>query len=123
MGYERFLALHVILIVPGTSRGFFVLVEKFAGRETFLEKGFSPRAPPFQKLLPVSLRKDGKVHGAVGLAVTCGLVSGGAGAGGHRCGVAYRPLYLPFLLRHLAEAPFHRPCLVCGHGLRLARLL
>ena len=52
-----------------------------------------------------------------------GLVSGGAGAGGHRCGVAYRPLYLPFLLRHLAEAPFHRPCLVCGHGLRLARLL
>ena len=23
--YERFLALHVILIVPGTSRGFFVL--------------------------------------------------------------------------------------------------
>ena len=79
--------------------------------------------PPFQKLLPVSLRKDGKVHGAVGLAVTCGLVSGGAGAGGHRCGVAYRPLYLPFLLRHLAEAPFHRPCLVCGHGLRLARLL
>ena len=28
----------------------------------------------------------------------------------------------PAFLRHLAEAPLHRPCLVCGHGLRLARL-
>ena len=46
--YERFLALHVILIVPGTRRGFFVLVEKLAGRETFLEKGspFPPQTPP-----------------------------------------------------------------------------
>ena len=58
--YERFLALHVILIVPGTSRGFFVLVEKLAGRETFLEKGSPSPCPPFQKLLPVGLCKDGK---------------------------------------------------------------
>ena len=29
--YERFLALHVILIVPATAGDFFVLVEKFAG--------------------------------------------------------------------------------------------
>ena len=60
VSYERFLALHVILIVPATAGDFFVLVEKLAGRETFWEKGFPPRAPPFQKLLPVSLRKDGK---------------------------------------------------------------
>ena len=56
--YESFLALHVILIVPGTSRGFFVLVEKLAGRETFLEKGSPSPCPPFQKLLPVSLCRD-----------------------------------------------------------------
>ncbi|MBR2610451.1 hypothetical protein, partial [Desulfovibrio sp.] len=49
VGYERFLALHVILIVPGTSRGFFVLVEKLAGRETFLEKGSPSPCPTLPK--------------------------------------------------------------------------
>ena len=49
MGYERFLALHVILIVPGTSRGFFVLVEKLAGRENFLEKGSPSPCPSLPK--------------------------------------------------------------------------
>ena len=47
--YERFLALHVILIVPGTAGDFFVLVEKFAGRETFLEKGSPSPCPSLPK--------------------------------------------------------------------------
>ena len=47
--YERFLALHVILIVPGTAGDFFVLVEKFAGRETFLEKGSPSPCPTLPK--------------------------------------------------------------------------
>ena len=47
--YERFLALHVILIVPGTAGDFFVLVEKFAERETFLEKGSPSPCPTLPK--------------------------------------------------------------------------
>ena len=59
--YERFLALHVILIVPGTSRGFFCFGGKvWREGEPFWKKVLPPRAPPFQKLLSVSLRKDGK---------------------------------------------------------------
>ena len=53
--YERFLALHVILIVPGTAGDFFVGkeelggLEKFAGRETFLEKGSPSPCPSLPK--------------------------------------------------------------------------
>ena len=69
--YERFLALHVILIVPGTSRGFFVLVEKLAGRETFLEKGSpSPYPSPSPPLRPSIRRQEGapkqKIPGCTG---------------------------------------------------------
>ena len=70
--YERFLALHVILIVPGTSRGFFVLVEKLAGRENFLEKGSPSPYPSLPKTFVGEPRRDGKVRGAVRLAVTLG---------------------------------------------------
>ena len=34
--------------------------EQLAGRETFWEKGSPPRAPPFQKLLPLGLCEDGR---------------------------------------------------------------
>ncbi|MCI7507392.1 hypothetical protein, partial [Desulfovibrio piger] len=43
------LALHVFLIVPGTAGDFFVLVEKLAGRETFLEKGSPSPCPTLPK--------------------------------------------------------------------------
>ena len=58
--YERFLALHVILIVPGTSRGFFCFGGKACGEGNLFGKRFSLPVPPFQKLLPVSLCRDGK---------------------------------------------------------------
>ena len=70
--YERFLALHVILIVPGTSRGFFVLVEKLAGRETFLEKGSPSPYPSLPKTFVGESAQGWKVRGAAGLGVSLG---------------------------------------------------
>ena len=70
--YERFFALHVFLIVPGTSREFFVLVEKLAGRETFLEKGSPSPCPSFPKTFVGESAQGWKVRGAAGLAVTLG---------------------------------------------------
>ncbi|WP_317313103.1 hypothetical protein, partial [Desulfovibrio piger] len=58
--YERFLALHVILIVPGTAGDFLFWWKSLRGGKPFWKKVLPPRAPPFQKLLPVSLCRDGK---------------------------------------------------------------
>lgn len=44
--YERFLALYVILIVPGTSRGFFVGKEELADWSGRQEKGVRDRLRP-----------------------------------------------------------------------------
>ena len=43
--YERFLALHVILIVPGTSRGFFCFGGKACGEGNLFGKRFSLPVP------------------------------------------------------------------------------
>ena len=43
--YERFLALHVILIVPGTSRGFFCFGGKVCGEGNLFGKRFSLPVP------------------------------------------------------------------------------
>ena len=45
VGYERFLALHVILIVPGTSRGFFCFGGKACGEGNLFGKRFSLPVP------------------------------------------------------------------------------
>ena len=72
VGYERFLALHVILIVPGTAGDFFVLVEKLAGRETFLEKGSPAPCPTLPKIFAGGPAQGWKVCGAAGLGVSLG---------------------------------------------------
>ena len=72
MSYERFLALHVILIVPATAGDFFVLVEKFAGRESFLEKGSPSPYPSLPKTFAGESAQGWKVRGVAGMTVTLG---------------------------------------------------